>query len=194
MTANEIDRGGRPRQFDEDPLIARIGGFDDLVLIESALVEHSSRPAWAKGCVNWLWRKRAGDPTGGIHPASEPRYRRMLAELPFDPLKPPGGRRRVLREAASRGSIQFALVSGLAGSGAAVAFAAQTPSNALRAIALLAAPIMPEASGSDSPAEIPGSVVLFRPRVVDGVRECAPDARDVPPPTRVACAPIAVAA
>jgi hypothetical protein len=140
VTTNEIDRGGRPRLFDEDELVARINGFDDLVLIEAALVEYSSHPGWAKGCTDWLWRKRAGDSTGGKHQySSAARYRRMLAELPFDPLKPPGGRRRALRALApERGHVELRLLAGGALAGA-VAFAVFSPSEAARAILVLAA-------------------------------------------------------
>lgn len=178
MTAHEVDRGGRPRLFDEDELVARIHDFDDLLLIQAALEEHSSRPTWAQGCVDWLWRKRAGDPTGGKSQPSETNYRRLLAELPFDPLKPPGGRRRALRLAAGRTSLQFALASGLA----------STACVALGAAALLAAPIMPEQSVGHGDAEISGCVVILGPWIADGAGECVPDAREVPPVTRVGCA------
>ncbi len=123
------DRGrGRPRVFDEDELVARLEGFDDLALVKAALVEHSSHPTWARGCVSWLWAKRMGDPTGGVSRRSAYEYRAMLAELPFDPLRPPGGRRRVLRELArEHGSAALALVGAVAGAGVAV-IAAQNPS------------------------------------------------------------------
>lgn len=189
MSAHEVDRGGRPRQFDEDQLIDRIEGFDDLVLIEAALLENGVTPRAAQGCVDWLWRKRAGDRTGGRNRVSASRYRRMLADLLIDPLKPPGGRRRTLREAArQRGSADLILVAGLAAAGAvALAIAGHSPSEALRALHHFVAPIMPEASEDDAAAEIRADPVLVGPWAADGARECVLGARRRPPRARVEC-------
>jgi hypothetical protein len=192
VTTNEIDRGGRPRQFDEDELITRIRDFDDLVLIEAALVEHTSHPTWAKGCVGWLLRKRAGQTdTPG---SSAARYRRMLAELPFDPLKPPGGRRRALRELASqRGSADLVLVAGFAAAGM-LAMAVFSPSEAVRLAGIALAPIMPEQSSEAAGADSGARVVPLWPMGADGTRECVLGARPLPPVPRVGYTPLEVAA
>jgi len=150
MTQTNI--GGRPRVFDEDPLVQRINGFEDLALIEAALVEHSSHPTWARGCVDWLWRRKT-DPTGGRSRPQATRYRQMLAELDFDPLKPPGGRRRALRAINQNGIAHLQLLAGGSSAGL-VALAALTPSVSLRLVLLCAAPIMPEPREIESTAEI----------------------------------------
>jgi hypothetical protein len=190
VTANEIDRGGRPRQFDEDELIARIDGFDDLVLIQAALVEHSSHPTWAQGCVDWLWRKRAGDPTGGKSRPSVTNYRRMLAELPHDPLRPPGGRRRALRGLAhERGHAELRLLAGGALAGA-VALAVLSPSEAARAILVLAADNARNHQAEAGRANSGGSAGRLRSVGAGGAREYAPTARFSSPTPRGRCASV----
>lgn len=168
----QTNLGGRPRVFDEDPLVERIGGFEDLALIEAALVEHSSHPTWARGCVGWLWRRKIGDPSGGVTRRNATRYRHMLAELPFDPLKPPGGRRRALRALNGSGMADLRLIA--AGSSAGlVALAAVTPSTGLRLALLALAPIMPEPRENAGAAEIQG---LLRAEWRLSARECVPGA------------------
>lgn len=186
--------GGRPRIYDWTELAQRAQTDEDFALIEHALRENSPRPAWAPGCVNAVWRVRAGDPTGGVSRSMGYEYRKMLAELPFDPLKPPGGRRRALRELASqRGSADLALVAGFAAAGM-LAMAVSSPSEALRLVSALAADNArtrePEAGRGDS-----GGVVVPLRRVgADGARECVPDARRIPPVVRVGYTPLEAAA
>ncbi len=150
MTSANV--GGRPRIFDEDHLIERIEGFEDLVLIKAALVQHSSHPTWARGNVSWLWSKKMGDPSGGVSRSMAYEYRRMLAELPFDPLRPPGGRRRALRELArEHGSAHLAVVGSLAAAGI-LAISSQTGCVALCAVGTALGPIMPVMSTSSGVA------------------------------------------
>jgi len=140
-------RRGKPRLFDEDELIARIRDrARDLVALRLALEANGESPAAAAACARFLESKSDGDPTGGVAPKSAYRYRRMLYDLPSIPL-PPSPRRR--RAASEHGSSDLGLVAVGAMAGA-VAIAAQSPSVALCATALLAAPIMPEASPEDA--------------------------------------------
>jgi hypothetical protein len=113
MTMSQVNRGGRPKIYDWQELASRIRSPEDIIVIEASLREHSSHPEWARGCASALGRVAGGDPTGGVVRRSSLRYRKMLAELSFDPLKPPGGRRRILREVANRehGGVEFATLA-----------------------------------------------------------------------------------
>jgi hypothetical protein len=143
VTTNEINRGGRPLIYDWAPLAARVRTFEDVELLEAALREHTSHPTWASGCANAVRKVASGDPTGGVSRNMAYRYRRMLAELPHDPLRPPGGRRRALRELASqRGSADILFLSGVVAAGA-VALALFSPSGGSHAALLALAPIIP---------------------------------------------------
>jgi len=182
MTATEHNgRGrGRPKGFDELEAVDRIRTREDLFVIRDALVANGEPAGQSSGCIVALDRIRSGDPTGGVSRMQLSRYRAMLARLPEFPLPAPSRRRR---RTAARGFASPRLLAG--GSGAGImALAAQTPSVALRAIGLAGPPIILDRVQSDSPAEIPGRVVLLRPRAADGIRECVPGAGLDPRPTR----------
>lgn len=184
-TTNDINRGGRPLIYDWKPLAERVRTFEDVELLEAALREHSSHPTRAAGCANAVRKVASGDPTGGVSRQTGYDYRKMLAELTFDPLKPPGGRRRALRELASqRGSAESLLLAGGALAGA-VALALFSPSEAVRAFGLLAADNARTDPGRLVGVDSGGSPPQLSLVLVGGVRECVPGARQAARATRV---------
>jgi hypothetical protein len=111
-------------------------------------------------------------------------YRRMLAELPHDPLNPPGGRRRAIRKLSSqRGSAEFVLLTGGAMAGA-VALALFSPSEALRLAGLLIADNARTELSEQLTLELGGSPTPLRLVPAGDERECVPGARFNPTPTR----------
>jgi len=173
---------GRPKLVDELELVEQIGSREDLFRIQEALVANGEPAGQSRSLIFWLDAVRAGDPTGGYGERQRRYFRAMLARLPEIPL-PPANRRR--RRTAARGSAAVSLLAGSAGAGALLVFAAQPGPVALRLVAALGAPIMPEASGDDVAAEIPGLVLILGARSADVARECVPAARSVPPATHV---------
>lgn len=167
---------GRPKSaYNELELVKRMAGFDDVIVVESIVREYSSFPRRATSCANWLWRIKMGDPTGGVHERTAYRFRELLAELPCDPLKPPGGRQRILREAARSGLMRFA----------SMAATSQTASVALSHVLLFVTPIMPEGSPEAESVEIPAPVMPLRLVLVGEAREYVPGARVHSAPARV---------
>lgn len=183
MTANEVNRGGRPPIYDWTPLAERIQSIEDLAVIEAALREYSSKPTWAAGAAQALGKVKLGDVTGGVSRKMGYHYRAMLAELPFDPLRPPGGRRRILRELSQRGGAELAVLAGIATAGA-VALAIFSPSEALRIAGLVGTPIMPDPVNYDAGADSRGPGLTLVQVAPDGVRECGPDASSCARPRR----------
>jgi hypothetical protein len=171
---------GRPKSVDEQELVERIRTSDDLLRIRDALIANDEPPGQSSGCIFWLDAVRAGDPTGGCHRVSAFRYRTMLARLPEIPL-PPASRRR--RRADTRGFASTRLLSVASGAGL-LALAAQPGPVALRALAAVVAPIMPEASDGDGAGEIRGPALTLVPFAPDGVRECGPVALSSARPAR----------